>query len=131
MNAKHSSLSPTSWTRMRKIFYHLILGILALYLATILVPGVSIESPSEQFLKTLILAGLVLGLINFFLKPIVKLITFPLRILTLGFFSLIINMLMVWLIDILFPQLVILGFWPLFWTGLLSSGLNFVLIKKK
>lgn len=116
---------------LKRFLSHLILGILAIYLATVFVPGVIIKGISEEFIRTLILAGATLGLANFFLKPIINLISFPLRILTLGFFSLIVNMLMVWLVNILFLGLIIPGLMPLFWTGLLSWFLNLVVLKKK
>ena len=111
---------------MTKLFLQIIAGILGIFLATKFVPGVSLEIiPGESSLfgieftaawQILVLVGCVLGLINFFLKPVLKIITLPLRILTFGLFSLIINMLMVWVVDILFLELVISGIIPLFWT---------------
>ena len=115
---------------LKKLFIHLVLGILAIYLATLLIPGVVIQGSSGQFIEILILAGIVLGLVNYFLKPLIKVISLPLRILTLGLFSLIINILMVWIVDILFPELIILGIWPLVGTGLLSWFLNLFIPKK-
>ena len=111
---------------MTKLFLQIIAGILGIFLATKFVPGVSLEIiPGQSSLfgieftadwQILVLVGCVLGLINFFLKPVLKIITLPLRILTFGLFSLIINMLMVWVVDILFLELVISGIIPLFWT---------------
>lgn len=97
---------------MNRLILQVIAGIASLWLATKFVPGV--EFVGE--LKYLILAGCFLGLINFFIKPIVKFITIPLRILTFGLFTLIINMGLIWLVDIVFPELVIAGLIPLFWT---------------
>ena len=111
---------------MTKLFLQIIAGILGIFLATKFVPGVSLEIiPGQSSLfgieftaawQILVLVGCVLGLINFFLKPVLKIITLPLRILTFGLFSLIINMLMIWVVDILFLELVISGIIPLFWT---------------
>ena len=115
---------------MRRFLIHLIVGFLALYLATILIPGVYVKDGLPKEIEILVLAGVALGIINFFLRPIVNLIAFPLRMLTFGLFGLIVNMLMVWLVDILFPDLVILGLWPLFWTGLLVWLLSFLIAKK-
>jgi len=42
-----------------------------------------------------------------------------LRILTLGLFGLIINMAIVWVVDVLFPELTIPGLIPLFWTTII------------
>ncbi|MBI4122995.1 MAG: phage holin family protein [Parcubacteria group bacterium] len=52
-------------------------------------------------------AALVLGVANAFLKPILNLLTLPVRILTLGLSSLLINVAFVWLLDIIFPELII------------------------
>ena len=111
---------------MTKLFLQIIAGILGIFLATKFVPGVSLQVlPGQSSLfgieftaawQILVLVGGVLGLINFFLKPVFKIITLPLRILTFGLFSLVINMLMVWVVDILFLELVISGIIPLFWT---------------
>jgi len=111
---------------MTKLFLQIIAGILGIFLATKFVPGVSLEIiPGQSSLfgieftaawQILVLVGGVLGLINFFLKPVLKIITLPLRMLTFGLFSLVINMLMVWVVDVLFLELVISGLQPLFWT---------------
>lgn len=111
---------------MTKLFLQIIAGILGIFLATKFVPGVSLQIlPGQSSLfgieftavwQILVLVGSVLGLINFFLKPVLKIITLPLRMLTFGLFSLVINMLMVWVVDILFLELVISGIIPLFWT---------------
>ncbi len=110
---------------MWNLFLQVIAGILGIWLAARYVPGV-------EFIgnwKTLVLAGTILGLINFFIKPILNIITLPLRILTFGLFSLVINMLMVWVIDIFFPELTIPGVVSLFWTSLIVWGLGFFLTK--
>lgn len=109
------------WT----LFLQIVAGILGIFLAQRYVPGVEFIGNWQ----TLVLAGVILGLINFFIKPILKIITLPLRILTFGLFSLVINMLMVWIVDIIFPELIIPGIIPLFWTSLIVWGLSFVLIK--
>lgn len=98
-------------------------GILGLWLATEFVSGVEFIGP----FKSLLIAGTILGLINFFIKPVLKLITLPLRILTLGLFSLVINMGMIWIADILFPELIIKGLTPLFWTTIIIWALSLFL----
>lgn len=109
---------------MTRLIFQIIGGVIAFWLADRFVPGVEFVEP---FWQTLLLAGLVLGLINFFIKPILKLITLPLRILTLGFFGLIINMAIIWAVDVLFPELIIQGIIPLFWTTLIVWIINFLL----
>ena len=107
---------------MSKLVFQILAGILGLWLATLFVPGVEFRGPWQG----LVLAGVSLGLIHFFIKPILNFFTLPLRILTLGLFALILNMAILWLIDILFPQLIILGILPLFWTTLIVLALNWV-----
>ena len=110
---------------MRDFFIKITAGIFGLWLAVLFVPGVEFIGN----LKLLVFAGLVLGLINFFIKPILKFITLPLRILTLGLFSLVINMAMIWLVDIFFTELIIEGILPLLWASLIIWGLSIVLPK--
>lgn len=107
------------------LFLQIVAGILGIFLAQRYLPGVEFIGSWQA----LVLAGAILGLINFFIKPILKAITLPLRILTFGLFSLAINMGVVWLIDLIFPELVIRGIIPLFWTSLIVWGIGFILIK--
>lgn len=87
-------------------------GVAALWLATTFVQGVSFTGS----LQTLFIAGAVLGFFNAVLKPILNLLTLPLRLLTLGLFSFVVQAALVFLLDILFPELVISGLIPLLWT---------------
>jgi len=109
---------------MRNLFLKIFSGILGLWLASEFITGVEFTGSWQL----LLLAGFVLGLINFFIKPILKLITLPLRILTLGLFGLVINMAMIWLVDIFFVELIIVGILPLFWTSLIIWGLSLLKI---
>ena len=105
------------------LILQIISGIAGIWLATQFVPEVEFTG----HIKTLFLAGAALGIINSFLKPILKIVALPLRLLTLGLFSLVINMGMVWLIDVYFQELIIPGLIPLFWTTLIVWGLSVVL----
>jgi len=108
---------------MTNLIFQIIAGIISLFLTTKFIPGVEFTGSWQQ----LLLAGGILGLANFFLKPILNLITLPLRTLTFGLFSLVINMGIVWLVDILFPQLIIPGLVPLFWTTVIVWLVSFLL----
>ena len=101
----------------------IISGIVGIWFATQFVAGVEFVGS----IKTLFLAGVALGAVNSFLKPVLKIVTLPLRILTLGLFSLVINMAMIWLIDVLFPELIIPGLTPLLWTTIIVWGLSIAL----
>jgi putative membrane protein len=124
---------------MNRLILQIIAGILGMFLATKFIPGVNLEIiPGQSGLfgiefkaawQILILAGSVLGLINFFIKPLLKFITSPIRALTFGLFTLVINIGLVWLVDVLFPELIIRGIIPLFWTTIIVWGLNFLLLK--
>lgn len=105
---------------MRRLILQIIAGIFGLWLAVRFVSKVEFVDSWQ----ILILAGLVLGLINFFIKPILKVIALPLRILTFGLFSLVINMGMVWIVTLIFPEIKISGILPLFLTSLIIWGLN-------
>jgi putative membrane protein len=100
---------------MSSIIFQIAGGALSFWLAVKFVPGVEF---SGEF-KYLIMAGAFLGLVNFFIRPILRMVTLPLRIITLGLFGLVIDMAIIWLISIFFPELVIAGLIPLFWTTLI------------
>src|SRR3977135_3676392 len=65
----------------------------ALWVATRLVSGVTYSGGWLPFLGV----ALVFGVVNAFIRPVAKILTFPLIILTLGIFALIVNGLMLWL----------------------------------
>jgi putative membrane protein len=94
---------------------------LGLWLATVWVNGVFIDTPS-----TLILAGLLLGIVNSIVRPIAILLTLPMTIVTLGLFLLVINAGMVALVAWVLPGMHIAGFWSAFWTAVLVSVVSFV-----
>jgi len=108
---------------MRGLILQIISGILGLWIAIRFIPEVEFVGK----IQALFLAGLVLGLFNFFLKPVLKFITLPLRILTFGLFSLVINIGMIWLIDFVFDEIKIFGIWPLFLTTLIIWGIGFLI----
>jgi putative membrane protein len=94
---------------------------LGLWLATDWVPGVSIDTAS-----TLILAGILLGVVNSIIRPIAILLTLPMTILTLGLFLLVINAGMVALVAWMLPGMHIPGFAAAFWTSILVSLVSFI-----
>jgi putative membrane protein len=89
---------------------------LGLWLATLWVPGVRIDSPT-----TLLLAGILLGVVNSIIRPIAILLTLPMTIVTLGLFLLVINAGMVALVAWMLPGMHVAGFGSAFWTALLVS----------
>ena len=93
----------------------------ALWVATRLVPGVTYVGGWLPFLGV----ALVFGFINAFIRPIAKVLTFPLIIVTLGIFSLVVNGLMLWLTSALSGALDlgfhVRGFWAAFFGALVVS----------
>ena len=75
----------------------------------------------------LIFAAAVFGVLNTILKPIVKLITLPLAILTLGIVWFFVAMLMLWITDGLVSGFDIEGFWTYVWATIIVWALNLVL----
>lgn len=114
---------------MRNLFFQILAGILGIWIATQFIPGVFFDGS----LQCLLLAGLILGLTNFFIKPILNLITLPLRMFTFGLFGIVINIAIVWVVvDILFPgHLEIAGLKPLLLTTIIVWGLSYVLSIQK
>lgn len=92
----------------------------ALYVAFLIVPGFLVSGSWEQYL----IAGLVLALLNMIVRPVLTFISFPLILLTLGLFTFIINILMIWLLSYLVPFVAIAGFIPLFWATIIVSIVN-------
>lgn len=79
---------------MRKLSLQILGSILGLYLGARFVPTIDFQGPIKIFL----LVGIVIGVANYFIKPLLNLILLPLRILTLGLISLIINIGIVWFV---------------------------------
>ncbi len=121
------------------LFLQIVSSILGLWLAQKYVAGVDFSGPLfvlpknadsfHVFFQSLVFVGIVLGLLNYFVKPILKTITLPLRIITLNLFSIVIAMGLVWLVEIFSPELIIRGLKSLFFTTLIVWGINFILSK--
>jgi putative membrane protein len=67
----------------------------------------------------LVVAALLFGILNTFLKPLVRLITLPLAIVTLGIAWFFVSMLMLWLTSEIVSGFDIHGFWTLVWTTII------------
>lgn len=102
---------------MLSLIVRLVVNAIALWIAAAIIDGVEIESAStaEQVI-TLIVVAAIFGVINTVVRPIVKLLSLPAYLLTLGLFTFIVNALMLWLtswiaglLDVPFH---VDGFWP-------------------
>ncbi len=102
---------------MFSLIVRLIVNAIALWVAAVIVDGVEIESAStgEQVI-TLIVVAAIFGVVNTVVRPIVKLLSLPAYLLTLGLFTFVVNALMLWLTSWLAGLLDVPfhvdGFWP-------------------
>ena len=92
---------------MRGFFIRAAVVALGLWLASQIVPGVEIRTPGS-----LIAAALLLGVVNAVIRPILVILTFPITLLTLGLFLLIINGLMIELVAHFLDGFAVAGLWP-------------------
>jgi putative membrane protein len=99
-----------------------VVNVLAIYLAAAVVPGIEISG-----VLAALGAGLVFGLINAIVRPVLLILTLPLTLLTLGLFIFVLNALCLWLTAALVPGFTVLGFWPAFWGALLVSIVSWLL----
>jgi len=106
---------------MRFILSLLVNGILVFLIADFL-DGISVDT-----LVTAIITGVVLGLVNFFIRPVIKLLTLPITLITLGLFLLVINGLMVLLVDKIVGGFEVDGLWPAILFAILLSIANGIL----
>ncbi|OFW21750.1 MAG: hypothetical protein A3H97_22865 [Acidobacteria bacterium RIFCSPLOWO2_02_FULL_65_29] len=108
-------------------FTRLLVNAAALWVATRLVPGVTFSGDWLPFLGV----ALVFGVVNAFIGPVAKILTFPLIIVTLGIFALVVNGLMLWLTSSLSSALGlgfhVSGFWAAFFGALVVSVVSTLL----
>ncbi len=112
---------------MTKFILRWIINAIALFLAVYLVPGITLQG---GWISILWLA-LIFGLINAFLRPLLKLLTCPLIILTLGLFTLLINTFLFWLTGQVGQTFgvgfTVGGFWPAFLGGLVVTVVSVIM----
>ena len=99
----------------------LLVNAAALWVATRIVTGVTYSGALLPFLGV----ALVFGIVNAFIRPLLKFVTFPLIIVTFGIFALVVNGLMLWLTSSLSTTLGlgfhVSGFGAAFWGALVVS----------
>ena len=105
----------------------LLVNAAALWVATRVVPGVSFDGGTLPFLGV----ALVFGVVNAFVRPLMQILTFPLILVTLGFFLLVVNGFMLWLTSSLSASLGlgfhVAGFWAAFWGAIVVSVTSLLL----
>ncbi|MGD0739553.1 MAG: phage holin family protein [Terracidiphilus sp.] len=105
-----------------RLLLHWILSALALLLVAHLVPGFHVAG----FVPALI-AALVIGLLNATVGVFLKIITFPISILTLGIFLLVINGVMILIASAFVPGFHVTGLGPAFWGAVILALLGMLI----
>ncbi|GAB4504345.1 MAG: phage holin family protein [Anaerolineales bacterium] len=112
---------------MTKFILRWAINAIALFVAVRFVPGIHLQSGWAS----IIWLALIFGLINAFLRPLLKLLTCPLIVLTLGLFTLLINTFLFWLTAQIGQTFgigfTLDGFWPAFLGALVVSLVSLVM----
>ena len=121
---------------MKKILSQIIAAAMGLWLASALMPEITVRAyPQSNFFgfslafqwQIFLFLGIVLGLLNYFLKPLLKILSLPVKRITLGLFTIVINAGLIWILDMMFDELSIPPFLPLFYVALIIWGLNIII----
>lgn len=115
-----------------KILIRVVTTAIALWVATLIVSGIDLTTASTpKKVGTLIAVAIVFGLINAFLKPIVKTLGCVFYIITLGLFALVVNGLLLWLASWASGKMNlpfhVSGFWPAFWGAIVVGIVSWLL----
>ncbi|NOZ29898.1 MAG: phage holin family protein [Chloroflexi bacterium] len=112
---------------MNRLIIRLVINAAALWAATRLVPGIHADTSVE----TLVIVALIFGIVNALIRPVLKVLTCPLRMATLGVFTLVINALMLWLTSAIANRMglefSVDGFLSAFLGSLVVSAVSIVL----
>jgi putative membrane protein len=101
---------------MDRFLIRALIAAIGLWVADALIGGISFDSTGW-----LLGAALVLGLINAVVRPLAVILTFPITLITLGLFLLVLNAGMLGLASWILPGFHVAGFWPAFWGAILVS----------
>lgn len=101
---------------MVRFILHALVTALGFWVASKVVPGVHVDTKIA-----LVEGGLLLGILNALVRPILVILTLPLTILTLGLFLLVVNAITVWLVTVFIHAIHIHGAWHTILTALVIS----------
>jgi putative membrane protein len=114
---------------MNRFIIRWVINAVALYIAVSIVPGIHMQS--SNWLSIIWLA-LIFGVINALLSPLLKLLTCPLILLTLGLFTLLINTALFWLAgrvgELFGVGFTVAGFLPAFLGSIVVSVISVLLV---
>lgn len=104
------------------ILVQILINGLAVFITAYLLPGVHVSN-----FITAIIVGIVLGIVNTFVKPILVILTLPITIVTLGLFYLVLNALLILLVAKVVPGFSVANFWWAILFGLVMSLVSWFL----
>ena len=107
---------------MKRILIHWALSAVAIWIVSQIVPGVIVDG-----IVAALIAAIVIGFVNATIGIVLKIMTLPLTIMTLGIFWLIINALMIELAANFIPGFFIASFASAFWGSIVLTLVNIVL----
>ena len=112
----------TIWAMLRWLFVSWIANAIALGVTALVLGGVNVNGSAG----TLFVAALVFGVLNTILKPILKLVTLPFAVMTLGIAWFFVSLLMLWLTDLLVSGFNIKGFGTYVWATIIVWAVNLI-----
>ena len=95
---------------------------LCLWIASLIFPGLKFSSR-----LSLLISALALGFVNAVIRPLLLVLTFPLTLVTFGFFALVVNALMIMLVAKLIKGFELSGFWTAFFASIFIALLGFLI----
>ena len=115
-----------------RLIVRILAGAVALAVAAALIDGISVgPGTTSERLVTLLLVAVIFGLVNAIVRPIVRLISLPLFVITLGLFTFVVNALMLlltaWIGDQFDLAFEVDGFWSALLGALVISVVTFAL----
>jgi putative membrane protein len=118
--------------RRMRFLIRLVVTAVALWVATLLVSGISVSGRSAVVnALTLLAVAVIFGIINAVLKPLIKLVGCLFYVLTLGLISLVVNGLLFWLTGWLAGKLNlpfhVSGFWAGFWGAIIVAVVSWLI----
>lgn len=112
---------------MVRLFITILANALGIYAATQVVSGFSFTGSYAS----LAIAAIIFAVINWLIRPVLRFVTSPIIFITFGLFMILVNMAMLWILDLLTPSLVILNLSALFWSTLLIGFINLLITPGK
>lgn len=116
---------------MGSLLLRLIINAVALWVAAWIVDGIRLGGQGTEAVQTVLIVALIFGVMNALIRPILKLLTCPFYVLTLGLFTFIVNALMLLLTGNIAGEFglafSVANFEAAFWGGIVISVVSFLL----